>query len=61
MLDWPGQTLDLFIRVVHPNGFRLSKSKRDRHFDWMTDAEVADAEASGSGRADSAGENRAGS
>lgn len=59
MLDWPGQTLDLFIRVVHQGGFRLSKSKRGRHFDWMTDAEVADAEvivAEGFGQANGAGE-----
>lgn len=57
MLDWPGKTLDLFIRVVHQGGFLLSKSKRDRHFDWMTDAEVADAEAvvaEAFGQADSA-------
>jgi Fic family protein len=45
MLDWPGQTLDLFVRVVHQGGWRLSKSKRDKHFSWMTDAEVAEAEA----------------
>lgn len=45
MLDWPGQSLDLFIRVVHQGDFRLSKSKRDRHFSWMTDVEVAEAEA----------------
>ena len=45
MLDWPGQTLDLFIRVVHQGAFRLSKSKRDKYFGWMTDAEIGEAEA----------------
>jgi hypothetical protein len=43
MLDWPGKTLDLFIRVVHQGSFLLSKSKRDRYFSWMTDAEVTQA------------------
>lgn len=44
-LDWPAHSLDLFIRVVHQNGFKLSKSKRDAHFSWMTNAEVARSEA----------------
>lgn len=39
-LDWPAHSLDLFIRVVQQNGFKLSKSKRDAHFAWMTEAEV---------------------
>ena len=44
MMDWPAHSLDLFIRVLHQNDYRLSKRKRDRHFDWMTDAEIAEAE-----------------
>jgi hypothetical protein len=31
--------------VVHQNGDTLSKTKREKHFDWMTDAEVSEAEA----------------
>ena len=44
MLDWPGQTLDTFIQVVHQNGGRLSINKRKAHFDWMSDDEVRRAE-----------------
>lgn len=44
LLDWPGNSLDTFIRVVHQNGNRLSSNKRKAHFDWMTDDEVARAE-----------------
>ena len=40
-LDWPAHSLDLFIRVVHQNDFKLSKNKRDAHFAWMTDEEEA--------------------
>lgn len=43
-LDWPAHSLDLFIRVVHQNRFKLSKSKRDAHFSWMTDAEISRSE-----------------
>lgn len=45
LLDWPPHALDLFIRVVHQNGGTLSKAKRQSHFEWMTDAEVARCEA----------------
>jgi Fic family protein len=44
LLDWPNHSLELFIRVVHQNGDTLSKTKRKKHFDWMTDAEVSEAE-----------------
>ncbi|HEY0687395.1 MAG TPA: Fic family protein [Steroidobacter sp.] len=43
-LDWPAHSLDLFIRVVQQNGFKLSKNKRDAHFSWMTDEEVIQSE-----------------
>ena len=45
LLDWPNHSLELFIRVVHQNDDTLSKTKRQSHFDWMTDAEVNKAEA----------------
>ncbi len=45
LLDWPGQSLSLFIRVVHQNGNQLSKAKKESHFDWMTEREIALAEA----------------
>ena len=45
LLDWPGHSLDLFIRVVHQNDGTLSKSKKNSHFGWMKDAEISDAEA----------------
>jgi Fic/DOC family len=38
-IDWPGQSLDLFINMVHQNNGTLSKTKRDRHFTWLTDEE----------------------
>lgn len=44
LLDWPDHSLDLFIRVVHQNGGTLSKTKHGKQFDWMTDAEVRQAE-----------------
>jgi len=44
MLDWPGHTLDIFINVVNQNNGTLSKTKRDSHFDWMTDEEIKKAE-----------------
>jgi hypothetical protein len=40
LIDWPAHSLDLFIRVVHQNNNRLSKTKRQSHFDWMRDDEV---------------------
>lgn len=43
-LDWPAHSLDLFIRVVRQNDFKLSQSKRDAHFVWMSDEEVRHAE-----------------
>lgn len=43
--DWPGQSLDIFIRVVHQNDNKLSKTKRGSHFDWMTDEEIKTSEA----------------
>lgn len=44
LLDWPAQSLDLFIRLVHQNQGSLSKTKRESHFAWMTDAELQRAE-----------------
>lgn len=44
MLDWPGKELDLFIRLVHQNDFKLSATKRRSKFDWMKDEELATAE-----------------
>jgi len=45
MYDWPGQSLDLFIRVVHQNNNKLSQTKRGSHFEWMTDEEIRMSEA----------------
>jgi hypothetical protein len=45
ILDWPGQSVDLFIRIVRQNNGRLSKAKRASQFEWMTDSEVARCEA----------------
>ena len=44
LLDWPRHSLSLFIRVVHQNEDRLSKAKKESHFDWMTAEEIALAE-----------------
>lgn len=44
LLDWPAHSLELFIRVVHENGGRLSANKRKSHFGWMLDEEVEAAE-----------------
>jgi hypothetical protein len=41
LMDWPAHSMDLFIRVVHQNGNRLSSNKRKAHFEWMKDEEVA--------------------
>lgn len=40
-IDWPAQSLDLFINVVHQNKGVLSKTKRDSHFAWLTEDERA--------------------
>ena len=45
VLDWPAHSLDLFIRLVHQNGGLLSQTKRQSHFDWMTDDEIKRSEA----------------
>lgn len=45
LLDWPGHSLDLFIRLVHQNRGTLAKTKRQAHFDWMTEDELARCEA----------------
>ncbi len=39
--DWPGHSLELFIRVVRRNDGKLSINKRKAHFELLTDAEVA--------------------
>jgi len=36
---------ELFVRVVHQNEGKLSNTRRQSHFSWMTDAEVSEAEA----------------
>ncbi|HUX73203.1 MAG TPA: Fic family protein [Steroidobacteraceae bacterium] len=38
-IDWPAQSLDLFINVVHQNNGTLSKTKRNSHFSWLTEEE----------------------
>ncbi|MDZ7769499.1 MAG: hypothetical protein U5K38_10700 [Woeseiaceae bacterium] len=43
-MDWPDKDLDLFIRLVHQNGFKLSTNKRASHFGWMKEEELATAE-----------------
>ena len=40
-IDWPGQSLDLFINLVRQNGGDLSRTKRRSQFDWMKDDEIA--------------------
>ena len=45
LLDWPAHSLELFIRVVHENGGKLSTNKRKSHFAWMRDDEMQAAEA----------------
>jgi len=44
LLDWPNHSLELFIRLVHQNDGKLSRNKRQSHFDWMTEDEVIEAE-----------------
>lgn len=43
-LDWPAQSVDLFIQLVHQHNGRLSSGKRKSHFSWMTDMEVSQSE-----------------
>ena len=40
-IDWPAQSLDLFINVVHQNNGALSNAKRVSHFSWLTEQEQA--------------------
>jgi Fic/DOC family len=40
-IDWPGQSLDLFINIVRQGNGTLSKTKRLSQFDWMSDDEIA--------------------
>ena len=44
LMDWPGHSLELFIRVVHHNHGKLSSTKRKSHFNWMRDQELAESE-----------------
>jgi hypothetical protein len=39
-IDWPGQSLDLFINIVRQGGGTLSQTKRRSQFDWMKDEEI---------------------
>jgi len=45
MLDWPTHSLKLFVGVMHQNSGTLSQAKRQSHFAWLTDDEVARCEA----------------
>lgn len=45
VVDMPDRLLVLFVQVVHGNGGRLSKRKRARHFEMLTDHEIAQMEA----------------
>ena len=40
-LDWPAQSLDLFINIVRQGNGALSKTKRASQFSWLTDDEIA--------------------
>ena len=44
LMDWPRHTLELFIRVVQQNHGKLSSTKRNSHFDWMSEHEIIEAE-----------------
>ena len=44
LLDCPNHSLELFVRVVHQNNGTLSKTKKQSHFNWMTEAELSQAE-----------------
>ena len=39
-IDWPGQSLDLFINLVRQAGGTLSQTKRRSQFNWMKDEEI---------------------
>ncbi|HEY0842701.1 Fic family protein [Methylotenera sp.] len=41
LFDWPPHSLDLFIRLVHQNNYELSKTKKQSHFEWLSDDEIA--------------------
>lgn len=45
LLDWPAHALDLFVQCIRQNDGRLSNTKRQSHFSWMTEAEIEAAEA----------------
>jgi Fic family protein len=40
LIDWPGHSRELFIRLVRENGGILSANKRKSHFMWMQDDEI---------------------
>lgn len=42
VFDWPKGSLSLFIRILSEQNGRLSINKRTSHFDFLTDAEVAE-------------------
>ena len=39
-IDWPGQSLDLFINIVRQGGGKLSQTKRMSQFPLLTDEEI---------------------
>ncbi|MDB6107382.1 MAG: Filamentation induced by cAMP protein Fic, partial [Gammaproteobacteria bacterium] len=39
-IDWPGQSLDLFINIVRQGGGKLSQTKRKSQFPLLTDEEI---------------------
>jgi hypothetical protein len=43
-VDMPDRLIDLFIRLCLQNNGRLSAKKRESHFGFLTDAELADLE-----------------
>lgn len=45
MIDMPDRTFDLLFRFLQQNGGRLSKNKKQREFEALTDAEVEKIEA----------------
>jgi hypothetical protein len=40
-IDWPAQSLDLFINIVRQGGGKLSQTKRKSQFALLTDEEIA--------------------
>ncbi len=44
IVDMPDRLIDLFIRLCLQNNGRLSPTKRESHFDFLTDDELADLE-----------------